>query len=294
MTVLADERTLETLDFASVRDRVVAQTRTERGRHLAEDLHPFVDFGRVQREQAATEKVRELIVAADLHVLPAVDTEELTQRASIGTSLASTELRSVGDAIAAAAAAYNKIRENPSDVLDAITAGYAPLKDVQRAITDAIDERGVVLERASHALGRIRKNLQTAQAEARDRVSALLRSAKYSKAIQDAVVTIREGRFVIPIKAEFGGEVPGIVHDTSSSGQTLFIEPLAALDANNRLRTLRLEEEREIARILQELSRQAGKRWAHGRPHWTRVRRSAFAMDATRCWRIAPYRSRSN
>ncbi|HLI94684.1 MAG TPA: Smr/MutS family protein, partial [Candidatus Baltobacteraceae bacterium] len=92
----------------------------------------------------------------------------------------------------------------------------------------------------------------------RDRVSALLRSAKFSKAIQDNVVTIREGRFVVPIKAEFSGEVPGIVHDTSSSGQTLFIEPLAALDANNRVRTLRLEEEREIARILQELSRQVG------------------------------------
>jgi len=255
---LADQRTLETLDYDSVRDRVVAQTRTERGRALADELCPFVDFERVKREQAATEKVRELIVTADLHVMPAADTADLTERAAIGTSLGATELRSVGDAIAAAAAAYNKTRENPSDVLDAVTAGYAPLKDVQRAITDAIDERGVVLERASHALGRIRKNLQTAQAEARDRVSALLRSAKYSKAIQDAVVTIREGRFVIPIKAEFGGEVPGIVHDTSSSGQTLFIEPLAALDANNRLRTLRLEEEREIARILQELSRQVG------------------------------------
>ena len=255
---LADQRTLETLDYASVRDRVVAQTRTERGRALAHDLSPFVDFERVKREQAATENVRELIVTADLHVMPAADTADLTQRASIGTSLSATELRAVGDAVAAAAAAYNKTRENPSDVLDAVTAGYVPLKDVQRAITDAIDERGVVLERASHALGRIRKNLQTAQAEARDRVSALLRSAKYSKAIQDAVVTIREGRFVIPIKAEFGGEVPGIVHDTSSSGQTLFIEPLAALDANNRLRTLRLEEEREIARILQELSRQVG------------------------------------
>ncbi|HKU66742.1 MAG TPA: endonuclease MutS2 [Candidatus Baltobacteraceae bacterium] len=260
---LADQRTLETLDYASVRERVVAQTRTERGRNLAEDLRPFLDFERITREQAATEKIRELIVTADLHVLPAFDTADLTQRASIGTSLSSTELRSVGDAIAAAAAAYNKIRESQPEpleaqVLDPITAGYAPLKDVQRAIIDAIDERGVVLERASHALGRIRKNLQQAQADARDRVSALLRSAKYAKAIQDAVVTIREGRFVIPIKAEFGGEVPGIVHDTSSSGQTLFIEPLAALDANNRLRTLRLEEEREIARILQELSRQVG------------------------------------
>ncbi len=262
--ILADQRTLETLDYASIRERVVAETRTERGRHLAEDLCPFVDFERVKREQAATEQIRERIVAADLHVLPAVDTADLTQRASIGTSLGATELRAVGDAIGAAAAAYNKIHAEPFEgrnVLDAITAGYAPLKEVQRAITDAIDERGVVLERASHALGRIRKNIQQAQADARDRVSALLRSAKYANAIQDAVVTIREGRFVIPIKAEFGGEVPGIVHDTSSSGQTLFIEPLAALDANNRLRTLRLEEEREIARILQELSRQVG---AHG------------------------------
>lgn len=258
MFELADERSLETLDYASVRERVVAQARTERGRRLAEELRPFVDFERVKREQAATEAVRELIVSADLHVLPAVDTAELTQRASIGTSLSATELRSVGDAVGAAAAAYNKTREQTAEVLEAITAGYQPLKDLQRAITDAIDERGTVLERASHALGRIRKNLQQAQAEARDRVSALLRSAKYSKAIQDAVVTIREGRFVIPIKAEFGGEVPGIVHDTSSSGQTLFIEPLAALDANNRLRTLRLEEEHEIARILQELSRHVG------------------------------------
>ncbi|HEY9180273.1 MAG TPA: endonuclease MutS2 [Candidatus Baltobacteraceae bacterium] len=251
---LADQRTLETLDFASVRARVVEQTRTERGRHIAEDLCPFVDFERVKREQAATEAIRDLIVSEDLHVLPAVDTADMTQRASIGTSLGASELRAVGDAVAAAAAAYNKVH----GALPALTAGYQALKELQHAITDAIDERGVVLERASHALGRIRKSLQQAQADARDRVSALLRSAKYSKAIQDAVVTIREGRFVIPIKAEFGGEVPGIVHDTSSSGQTLFIEPLAALDANNRLRTLRLEEEREIARILQELSRQVG------------------------------------
>jgi DNA mismatch repair protein MutS2 len=262
---LADNRTLETLDFASVRERVVEQTHTERGRRLAEELCPFVDFERVKREQAATAQIRELVAGADMHVLPAIDTADLTQRASIGTTIAATELRAVGDAIAAAAAAYNKTRERqpesvegPGDVIEAITAPYRSLKDVHRALVDAIDERGTVLERASPALGRIRKNIQHAQNEARDRVSAMLRSSKYARAIQDAVVTIREGRFVVPIKAEFSGEFPGIVHDTSSSGQTLFVEPLAALDANNRLRTLRLEEEREIARILQELSRLVG------------------------------------
>lgn len=255
---LADTRTLETLDFAGVRERVVAQARTERGRALAEDLCPYVDFERVKREQAATAQVRDLVVSADMYVLPAIDTADLTQRASIGTTIGAPELRAVGEAIAAAAAAYNKTREQPGGVIDEITSGYRPLKDVHRALTDAIDERGVVLERASPALGRIRKNMQHAQSEARDRVSAMLRSSRYARAIQDAVVTIREGRFVVPIKAEFSGEFPGIVHDTSSSGQTLFVEPLAALDANNRLRTLRIEEEREIARILAELSRLVG------------------------------------
>jgi DNA mismatch repair protein MutS2 len=255
---LADARTLETLDFAGVRARVGAAAQTELGRAYAAELTPSTDFEIVCREQAATAHVRELVASVDMHVLPAHDIEEALRRAAAGTTLGAIELREIGDALAAAAAAFNKTREAPAEPIAHVTAPYRPLKELQRALVDAIDERGTVLERASPALGRIRKNLQHAQSEARDRVSALLRSAKYAKAVQDDVVTIREGRFVVPIKAEFSGEVPGIVHDTSSSGQTLFIEPLAALDANNRVRTLRLDEEREIARILQELSRQAG------------------------------------
>jgi DNA mismatch repair protein MutS2 len=130
---------------------------------------------------------------------------------------------------------------------------------VQRAIVDALDERGAVLDRASHALSRIRRGLAQAQAEARDRASSILNAAKNAKAIQDRIVTIRDGRFVIPIKAEFAGTVPGIVHDASSSGQTLFVEPLAALETNNRVRTLQIEEEREVERILAALSAEVGK-----------------------------------
>ncbi|MBV8196703.1 MAG: Smr/MutS family protein [Candidatus Eremiobacteraeota bacterium] len=98
-----------------------------------------------------------------------------------------------------------------------------------------------------------------ANGEARDRISAILGSAKNAKAIQERIVTIRNGRFVIPVKAEFAGSIPGIVHDTSSSGQTLFVEPLAALESNNRVRTLQIEEEREINRILEALSRDVGR-----------------------------------
>lgn len=254
----ADRRTLDTLDFAGIRERVVAGTRTERGRRRASELMPLASFDDVRREQARTEAVRQMIVAVDLHVLPAADPHDALQRAAIGTTLAAAELRAVADVLAAAAAAYNKTREEPDEALDAITAPYANLRELQRRLTDAIDERGNVLDRASPALGRVRRNLQHAQIEARDRVGAMLRSAKYARAIQDAVVTIRDGRYVIPIKAEFSGEVPGIVHDTSSSGQTLFVEPLPALETNNRLRTLRIEEEREVQRVLAELSRAVG------------------------------------
>ncbi|MBV9102566.1 MAG: hypothetical protein JO060_03190, partial [Candidatus Eremiobacteraeota bacterium] len=232
-------------------------TRTQRGRAFAEELAPQPDFELVRREQRRTEAVRSLIAAADLQVMPAVDTAELTQTAQLGRTLAGSDLRSVGDALAAAASAHRAIHEHPD--LGTVASQYVPLREVQRAIVNAIDERGVVLDRASHALSRIRRGLAQAQADARDRVGAILNAAKNAKAIQDRIVTIRDGRFVIPVKAEFAGTVPGIVHDASSSGQTLFVEPLAALETNNRVRTLQIEEEREVERILAALSAEVGR-----------------------------------
>jgi DNA mismatch repair protein MutS2 len=256
----ADERTLEALDFGRVLERVVGATHTQRGKALAQRLEPDVDYACVRVEQRRTAAVRELVAGADFHVFSAIDTAELTRAAELGRTLAPADLRATGEAIAAAAAAYNAA--HACEDLRPVVAGYTPLRDLHRALVDAIDERGVVMDRASPALGRIRRNLAQSQVDARDRVAAILRSAKYANAIQDTIVTIREGRFVVPVKAEFSGEFPGIVHDTSSSGQTLFVEPLAALEINNRLRTLRLEEEREVLRILEDLSRRVGSQGA--------------------------------
>jgi DNA mismatch repair protein MutS2 len=255
---LADERTLDALDFASVRDRVVSQARTARGKARAAALEPTLEFALVRLEQGRTSLVRDLVAGSDLHVMQAIDPADLVQIASVGSMLGPSDLRAVGDALASAAAAANALREVRHEALSAITAPYTPLRDLVRSLTDSIDERGAILDRASPALGRIRRSLSQAQNDARDRVGSILRSGKFARAIQDDVVTIREGRFVVPVKAEFSGEFPGIVHDTSSSGQTLFVEPLAALDSNNRVRTLRLEEEHEVRRILDELSRAVG------------------------------------
>jgi DNA mismatch repair protein MutS2 len=253
---LADARTLEALDFERVRERVVGETHTQRGHAYASEMLPLADFASVRREQQRTEAMRALAASADVTIMRAAETEPFTQAAALGRTLAATDLRLVGDALAAAAAAQRAVREQPD--LAPVIAPYTPLRELTQAIVDAIDERGSVLDRASHALGRIRRSLTLAHAEARERIGSILNGAKYAKAIQDRVVTIRDGRFVIPIKAEFSGMLPGIVHDTSSSGQTLFIEPLAALESNNRVRTLQIEEEREVARVLEALSRNVG------------------------------------
>ena len=152
------------------------------------------------------------------------------------------------------------IRESEAELplLLARCADFRALPNLVGRISDAIDERGNVLDRASPALARVRRGMQQAQDDARDRAAAIVRSARYASAIQDAIVTVRDGRYVVPVKAEFSGEIPGIVHDTSSSGQTLFVEPLETLEANNRLRALQVQEQAEIARILGELSALVG------------------------------------
>jgi DNA mismatch repair protein MutS2 len=223
-------------------------------------MAPDADIALIRVEQRLTAATRSLIESADLTVMPARDTSELTQAAGQGRRLGAADIRTVGDAIAAGAAAYRAVRDHPD--LGEVVSGYTPLHELQDAIVSAIDERGAILDRASPALGRIRRALTQAHADARDRVGAILRSARYAKAIQEHIVTVRDGRLVIPIRAELSSSVPGIVHDSSASGQTLFVEPLAAMEANNRVRTLQIDEEREIERILDELSRQIGAKAA--------------------------------
>ncbi|MHB8461601.1 MAG: endonuclease MutS2 [Vulcanimicrobiaceae bacterium] len=255
---LADERTLNALDFVAIRDGLCAYARTARGRLRCEAIAPLRDPAHIRGAFARLAEVRRLLQADLLRVGQAADTSDATARAMRGASLAPSELRSVSDSLVSASVVATSLRQRQGDSLDAILAPYSSLTSLSRSIADAIDERGVVQDRASHALGRIRRDLNRSQGEARDRVAALARSSMYERAIQDSVVTVRSGRYVVPIKAEFVGEFPGVVHDTSGSGQTLFVEPLAAMEVNNRVRTLQLEEEREIARILEALSREVG------------------------------------
>ncbi len=257
---LADERTLGVLDWPAVRALVARETTTDRATARALAMIPLVDFTRVRLEQKATAEMRAIATDSALELPRVREVGEAVARAARGGTLAPDELRDIGIALAAADAAVRRIRASFAPTLQTRAEFATPLPEVAAAIDRAIGERGEVLDRASPALARFRRNVILAQDDARERCAAILRSPKYAKAIQDSIVTVRENRFVIPIKAEFAGAVPGVVHDTSSTGHTLFIEPLDALEVNNRVRTMRIEEQREVARILGELSALVGSR----------------------------------
>src|SRR5579885_2680556 len=132
-------------------------------------------------------------------------------------------------------------------------------RNIVNAIAGAINDRGEIMDSASPALQRIRSELRVTHGRLIDRLQGMLASTQYRNAIQESLVTTRNGRYVIPIKAEFKGQVRGIVHDQSSSGATLFIEPLGVTELNNQWHQLQLDERDEVERILNELSAAIGK-----------------------------------
>ena len=253
--MLADPRSLEALDFARVRERVAGQTHAAQAHALALAMEPVSDATTVRRLVTETAEMRTLVRTQNFSLSQIDDVDEALEIAQRGASLPAAELRAIADALSVGGAAVRAIREAESvPALRDLTSAFRALPSIVTRITDAIDERGSVLDRASPALARVRRQIAQAQDDARDRTAALTRSAKYARAIQDAIVTVRNGRYVIPVKAEFAGEFPGIVHDTSATGATLFVEPLETLETNNRVRALRAQEEHEVARILAELS----------------------------------------
>jgi DNA mismatch repair protein MutS2 len=257
---LIDERGLDVLDFERIRERYAGQTHAPRSEALAIACEPAADFALVRRLVGETTEMRALVEDAGFSMERIEDVDDAVATAARGVPLTPRDLRAVADALAAAAAAVRAVREAEVEVplLRERCAPFRAFPQIVNRITDAIDERGAVLDRASAALARIRRQMHQAQDDARDRAAAITRSARYARAIQDAIVTVRNGRFVVPVKAEFSGEIQGIVHDTSSSGQTLFVEPLESLEANNRVRALRVQEEVEVARVLAELSSLVG------------------------------------
>ena len=183
------------------------------------------------------------------------------RRAQAGGGLGLPELLAVG-ATLRAIRSLKQWHEKSAGVKNALTARFeilAPNKYLEEKIFICIVSEEEVADAASPALAAIRRKIRAASVRAREQLDKLIRSTSHQKHLQEAIVTQRGGRYVVPVKAEYRGEIPGLVHDTSASGATVFIEPMSVVEANNEIRVLQSDEQDEIARILLELSGEAGE-----------------------------------
>jgi len=253
-----NEGALARLELPAVRRLVAERTAFAPGRELAEALFPTTDLREAERLQDETAAARDLLRKSPSSGLRgARDIRDALRRAKLGGALDPVQLIEVADTVRAAEHLFADIRTYPA--LAARARFARPPADVAAAIENAIGGTGEVLDRASARLGSLRANLRAAQARLQQRLDGLVRSPDLLRLLQDPIVTQRGGRYVVPVKAEYRAAVKGIVHDQSASGQTVFIEPLEIMEANNALREAELAERLEVERILDELSRRIEK-----------------------------------
>ena len=253
-----NEGALARLELPAVRRLLAERTAFPPGRELAEALFPTTDLRDAERLQDETASARDLLRKSPSSGLRgARDIRDAVRRAKLGGTLDPEQLIAVADTVRAAEHLFADVRPYPP--LAARARFARPPTDVAAAIENAIGGTGEVLDRASARLGSLRANLRAAQARLQQRLDGLVRSPDLLRLLQDPIVTQRGGRYVVPVKAEHRAAVKGIVHDQSASGQTVFIEPLEIMEANNALREAELSERLEVDRILDELSRRIEK-----------------------------------
>ncbi len=244
------------LELPAVLNRLEHYASFSAGKVLALALTPSADLAEVGYRQAETTEARRLLDVSDLSLGGAHDLRPLAENALRGLRLMPQDLLDVRDTLRRAAAVQRSLAKQQEryPILSGLARSMAPCPALSDEIDRCIGEHGDVLDSASPALGRIRAELKVAYDRLMDRLNSLLSNPTNTPHLQEGYITQRDGRYVIPLKAQSRGRIPGVVHDQSSSGVTLFIEPLATVDLNNTLRELQIEEQREVDRILLALS----------------------------------------
>ncbi|NRG47456.1 endonuclease MutS2 [Bacillus sp. CRN 9] len=259
------ERILKVLEFNKVKEQLLTYVSSVLGKKKAENLYPSVDFSEVVRTQEETdEAVQVLRIKGNVPLGGIFDIVPHVKRAVIGGMLSPHELTQVASTIHASRQIKRFIEdyieeENELPILLSYTDKIIVLADLETSIRNAIDENGEVLDSASEALRSLRTQLRTREGRIRERLESMIRSSNAQKMLSDAIITIRNDRFVLPVKQEYRSHYGGIIHDQSSSGQTLFIEPQSIVQLNNELQSLRVKEQQEIEKVLIDLSLQTGE-----------------------------------
>ena len=252
------EKSLQTLEFPAVLELLAAQAVSDETKERVRKIRPSTDRGEVNLLLQETTAARKMM---DIHGAPALSNlrpvAASLQRAHLGGVLNTRELLQIASVLRTTrnVASYSGVGEEKT-CIHSIFKSLTSNKYLEEKISGAILSEDEIADNASAELADLRRKIRVTSGKAREVLQRIISSSS-AKYLQEAIITIRSNRFVVPVKAEFKGSIPGLVHDVSASGSTYFIEPMGAVKANNELRELLSKEEAEIQRILASLSREA-------------------------------------
>jgi DNA mismatch repair protein MutS2 len=254
-----DEKTLGKIEFDKILEMLSDCCGSVLGKEMAGALHPNSDYDQVITGLQETTEAKELLRFNPSFSLGGIrDIRNSVERAAMGGILEPEEFINIADTCGAARKTksfFSNLKGSYPLILD-LAKSLGLFKSLETAINETVGDDGSILDTASDKLYGIRKRIRTCQERIKDKLESFIKNPHTAKYLQDNLVTIRGDRYVIPVKQEYKAQVPGLVHDQSASGATLFIEPVAVLELNNELKKLRIEEHEEIVAILKKLSQQ--------------------------------------
>lgn len=255
------ERHFKALELDKILHLLAEETSCDAAAELAQNLRPSTSLSQVKRLLTETDEAHTMMARFGAPSFGGLkDVSNSLRRAEAGGTLNMTELLRIATVLRTLRGIvdWRSKSEGVKSILDDRFDAIMPNKYLEDRINHAILSEEEMADNASPQLATIRRKIRSASSRARDQLEKMVRSPVTQKYLQDPIITMRDGRFVVPVKAECRGDVPGLVHDTSSSGATVFVEPMAVVEANNEVRVLLSQEQAEMERILAELSAEAG------------------------------------
>ncbi len=252
-----NEKSLRVLEFYKIREKLEKYAVTKGGKEKVRELVPYSSAYEVRNALEITKEAYDILTKKGNPPLEGLhDIQEGLERARKGGSLGLAQLLYVGNMLRCTERVKEYLsrgdEEESFPKLEDLAYILTPIKSLQSEIERCIVSEEEVSDKASSTLSSIRRNLKEKNSSVREKINSIVRSN--SKYLQDAIYTMRGDRYVLPVKAEYKGAVPGLVHDQSSTGATLFIEPMSLVNLNNEIKELKLKEQAEIERIIHTLS----------------------------------------
>lgn len=260
-----NEHTLKVLEYDKIKEIAAGYALSEPGKIAVAGLAPAVDRAIAETRLRETREFLQVLESGEAPPLDGIHDirRPIEQIGTAGTLLSPADLLAIAHTLGAGRRVKGFFQNYQArggaskpavPLLRALTDTISPRKPLEDAVFSAIDEQADVRDSASPALRKLRKQIGRVRDEIYDRMAGLLRSSACQNVIQEQVITVRDDRYVLPLKPNFRQSIQGIVHGQSGSRATLFVEPLDVLDQNNRLAELRMEEREEVERILRELT----------------------------------------